>query len=156
MHGIKCVAVGRLQQGFWQDAAAFYRKRLAPHVRLEEREIKDAPGKLPVEKRVAQEGERILAALEPRDVAIVLDERGKEFDSRGLATFLEPFLEDANQRACFVVGGAYGLAQEVRQKSRQTMCLGRMTLPHELARVLLLEQLYRAVSILKGFPYHHG
>lgn len=155
MHGVKCVSVGRLQQPFWVDAAEFYRQRLKPHLRLDEREVKDGSGKLPADKRSAEEGGRILAAMGPRDVGIALDERGKEYNSRGLAAFLEPFLEDANQQACFIVGGPFGLDKEVRKACRHSLRLGRLTLPHELARVVLLEQLYRAVSILKGLPYHH-
>lgn len=156
MHGIKCICVGRLQQRFWEQAADLYRQRLAQHLRLEERQVKDVSGKVPPDKRCVAEGERILAALEPRDVGILLDERGKEHDSKGFAKFLEPFLEDANSRACFIVGGPFGASEQVRQACRHSLSLGRMTLPHELARVLLLEQLYRAVSILKGLPYHHG
>jgi len=155
MHGIKCITVGRLHRGFWSEAAGFYRQRLGQHLRLDEREVKDAPGKLPPEKRAVHEGERILAAMEPRDVGIALDERGRQYDSRGLAAFLEPFLEDANSRACFIVGGPFGLSDAVRQACRHSLGLGKLTLPHELARVLLLEQLYRSVSIIKGLPYHH-
>lgn len=155
MHEIKCIFVGRLRQPFWLDAAAHYRKRLRPHMRLEEKEVKDGAGKLPPEQRARDEGGRILAAMEPKDVGILLDEKGTAYDSRGLAAFLGPFWEDANQRACFIVGGPYGVDSSVREACRYTVRLGRVTLPHELARVLLLEQLYRAVAIRKGLPYHH-
>ena len=155
MHGIKTIWVGRLQHAFWIDAAAFYKKRLQHHVRLDEREVKDGPGKMPAKERCKVEGERILGAMQAGDVGILLDEKGAQFDSRGLAGFLKPFLEDANRRACFVVGGPFGVDPAVRQACSHTLCLGRLTLPHELARVVLLEQIYRAVSILKGLPYHH-
>lgn len=155
MPRIKCIWVGRLQERFWQEAAEHYRRRLVPHVQLEEREIKDGPGKLPAVERSKAEGERILAAFKPGDVGILLDERGRELDSRGLAGFLGPFLEDGNRTPCLVVGGPFGVSEAVRRACVHTLCLGRLTLPHDLARVLLLEQIYRAVSIRKNLPYHH-
>ncbi len=155
MRVIRCVYVGALKQRFWKEAAEHYRGRLAPHVQLEEREVRDGSGKLSAEDRSRQEGERILAALKPGDMPICLDERGREFDSRALAEYLGRVLEDGNRVPCMVVGGPFGLADEVRAACAMSLCLGRLTLPHELARVVLLEQLYRAVSILRGAPYHH-
>lgn len=158
MQAIKCIFVGRLKERFFQNAAAFYEKRLGQYVKLDVREVKDGAGKLPPEQRSKQEGERIRSSLEnkgARDYLICLDEKGEQYDSRGFAAMLSPLLEDGNRRACFVIGGPFGLAPEVRKAADRTVCLGRMTMPHELARVVLLEQLYRAVSIIRNSPYHN-
>jgi 23S rRNA (pseudouridine1915-N3)-methyltransferase len=88
---------------------------------------------------------------------VVLDERGDAWSSRELAAKLKAW-EDGARTPCFIVGGAFGLSDEVRERARANgalFSLGRITLPHELARVVLLEQLYRAASINKGLPYHH-
>ncbi len=152
---VRLVCVGGLKKGYWREAADHYRKRLAPHVRFEEREVKDGAGKLPAEERSRQEGERILATFRPEDLPICLDERGKEYDSRGFADYLGRLLEDGNRVPCFIVGGPFGLSDQVRGACQGKICLGRLTMPHDLARVVFMEQLYRAVSILKGSPYHH-
>ncbi len=107
------------------------------------------------ERRMAEEGRAILAKLGPRDLLVVLDENGRSLASRELASRLGQLLEDPGRRPCFVVGGAFGLPPEVLARADLTLALGPETLPHELARVVLYEQLYRASSILAGAPYHH-
>jgi len=95
--------------------------------------------------------------LAPGAVPVILDERGEPWSSRELAAKLKAW-EDAARTPWFLVGGAFGLSDEVRERARvggAMFSLGRITLPHELARVVLLEQLYRAASINKGLPYHH-
>jgi 23S rRNA (pseudouridine1915-N3)-methyltransferase len=155
MAKLKFIWIGRLKAPFWRDASAHYWERLGRHHTLEEACLKDGPAKLPPEKRMAEEGERILARLGPADLGIALDERGKRLTSPQLAELLDSLTLDANRTPCFVVGGAWGLAEPVLQGCRRRLSLGSMTLPHELARVVLLEQLYRATAILKGIPYHH-
>ena len=86
---------------------------------------------------------------------ICLDEKGKEMTSVELSKHLLHWTEDPNLTPCFVTGGPFGLSEEVRKAARVKLSLSKMTLPHELARTMLLEQLYRAASILKGSPYHH-
>lgn len=140
---------------FWKEAAAHYRERLARWRRLDCTEIRDGDAALPVDKRNALEGRRILEALGPQDIPLILDERGQELDSPGLAALLHRMDQEAAGRACFIVGGAFGLDQAVRDRARRMLRLSAMTLPHELARVVLLEQLYRAECILRNVPYHH-
>jgi 23S rRNA (pseudouridine1915-N3)-methyltransferase len=89
-----------------------------------------------------------------RGKLVLLDQRGKEFSSEELARFLELHQDRVPGSLIFGIGGADGFTEEARQRSSSALSLSRMTLPHELARVLLLEQLYRAFSILKGHPYH--
>lgn len=106
-------------------------------------------------KRKKTEGARILSSLSPTDYPIALHESGKEFTSTQFAELLLDCDERLCKRPAFIIGGPYGLDESVLQASRLKLSLSRMTWTHELARVLLLEQLYRAESILHNTPYHH-
>ena len=147
------IAVGRLKSRFWKDAAAHYTERLARWRALAVTEVKDGDAALPVAQRKRQEGHAILAALGPRDIPVCLDEHGEALSSRAFSLLLEAL--SVNARPCFIVGGAYGLDQAVLAAARRVIALGALTLPHELARVVLLEQVYRAEAITRGIPYHH-
>lgn len=140
---------------FWKDAAAHYLTRIKRWRHLEYTEVRDGDAALPPDQRNALEGRRIVEALAPQDVALVLDERGQKLSSPQLAALLRRLDQEARGRACFVVGGAWGLDDSVRQRAFKVLSLSDMTLPHELARVVLLEQIYRAECILRKVPYHH-
>lgn len=154
MKRLRILAVGQLKTPHWREAAAFYKKRLAHTLRLEEAEIKDAPADLPLTARKEWESSRLLKLLRPQDVAICLDERGRSLDSRAFTDLLRRVC-DSGKRPCFIIGGAYGLADEARTRAEHCLSFGPMTFPHEMARVLLLEQLYRAEHIAAGSGYHH-
>lgn len=147
--------VGKLKERFSQDGCALYWKKLSRFFQLEETVIKDAPGKLPAAEKNKVEGERILAKVKPGDILILLDEFGERLTSRKLADLVQKWTDAPNQRPVFVIGGPFGLSDEVKAAARHTIRLSDMTLPHELARLLLLEQLYRAGTIHKNMPYHH-
>ena len=149
---LRLVCVGRIKTGWWKDAAGEYAKRIARFRKLAVAEVRDADPSLEPARRSALEGERILKELGPQDLVLAMDERGEEFTSEGFARFLD---REAQGTPCFVIGGPFGLADEVREKARRLVRLGRMTLPHELARVVLLEQIYRAECIRRSIPYHH-
>ncbi len=155
MSAIKFIWVGKLKESFFRDAAAHYSKKLGRFHKLEEVIIKDAPGKLPPEEKSLREGKAILEKVGPRDLLICLDEKGKEMTSVQLSKQLQRWDEEPNLTPCFVIGGPFGLSEEVKSAARVKIALSKMTLPHELARTVLLEQLYRAASILRGSPYHH-
>jgi 23S rRNA (pseudouridine1915-N3)-methyltransferase len=159
MKRIRIVAVGRIRAPYWRAAAEEYQKRLGRVYRLEETIIKDGGAALPADERIRAEGEGILAALGAAlgaaDAAVRLDERGKSMDSPHLARYLENLFA-TGRTPCFIVGGAYGFSPAVIGSVRDALSFGPMTFPHELARVILLEQLYRADSIIRGGPYHHG
>ncbi len=152
---IRFIWVGKLKEQFSIKAAEHYWKKLDRFHSLEETMLKDAPGKLPPTDKSLREGRAILEKVTPLDMAVVLDEKGRELTSRQLAAKLRFWTEDPNRRPCFIVGGPFGLSDEVRDRAHFSLSLSRLTLPHELARVMLLEQLYRAASINKGLPYHH-
>jgi len=153
---IKFLWVGKLKKPFFREACAHYWNALGRGYALEEVLVKDAPAKLTAAERCAWEGKKILEKLGPGDMAVVLDERGKTLSSVELSGRLKSWIEDPAKSPCFILGGAWGLSKEVLKKADFSLSLGPMTFPHELARLILLEQLYRAASILKGTPYHHG
>jgi 23S rRNA (pseudouridine1915-N3)-methyltransferase len=134
---IVVVAVGRLRPPY-QDDVAHYRELIAPHCRLELIEVK--------------ENDRVDRRIPERAFTVMLDEGGRTFSSEGFAEWLEERRMDGRD-LCFVVGGPYGTTLE--RPHDMTLSFGPMTLPHQLARVVLLEQVYRAHKILAGHPYHH-
>lgn len=152
---LRLIVVGRPRAAFWRDAAAHYMERLARWRKVTETVVRDADPALPVPLRVAEEGKNILRVLSPEDLVVCLDERGASCTSRDFARRLDEMSADATRRPCFVVGGPFGLDEAVRAKARHLVAFGPQTLPHELARVVLLEQLYRAESLLRNTPYHH-
>lgn len=101
------------------------------------------------------EASLILSALEKDDHLVVLDEKGKMFSSEGLAEFIQQKANDSTQRLVFLIGGAYGVDGSVLQKARVIWSLSTLTFPHQLVRLLLAEQLYRACTILRNEKYHH-
>lgn len=150
----RIIAVGRLKTPHWQAAAEYYAGRLAKWQRIEESTVRDADAALPPAERKEQEARRLLKLLTPRDCPICLDEYGSMHDSKAFAD-LTGRIQDAGRTPCFLVGGAYGLGENVLAAAEHRLSLGRMTFPHELARVILYEQLYRAEQIRAGTGYHH-
>lgn len=124
-----------------QQLTADYLKRIARYTPVETHEL-------------ASEG--VLAKLAPKAFFIALDSRGKQMSSEELAEFILEHQNRGTQQILFVVGGADGFSPDTLRHANLKLSLGKMTLPHELARVVLLEQLYRAFTILKGHPYHTG
>ena len=154
MKRVRLLTVGRLKTPFWRDAALYYYKRLSHTLCLEETIVKDAEATLPLVERKESEAARLLKGIRPSEELIALDENGKSMSSESFASFMQSLFE-SGKTPCFAVGGAYGLANSVLCKAKHRLALGPMTFPHELARVLLLEQLYRAENILSGTGYHH-
>lgn len=143
---IRILAVGRLRDRRLADLAADYERRIRPLAPLELVELKD--------QTPPREGRQFLARLGPaagHEQVVALDERGESVDSAGLAALL-----GRHGSLAFLIGGADGLAPEVRGRADLVLRLSRLTLTHEWARVLLLEQIYRGLGILRGLPYHRG
>jgi 23S rRNA (pseudouridine1915-N3)-methyltransferase len=155
MSAIGFIWVGKLKEPFSQEGCALYQKKLSRFFKLEENVVRDAPGKLPPADKNKKEGEGILARLKKGDVPVILDEHGDRLTSRGLAKRVKRWTETPNRRPVFIIGGPFGLSDEVKAAAQGAIRLSDMTLPHELARLVLLEQLYRAGTILKNMPYHH-
>ena len=152
---LRIIAVGALRSPHWHAAAAHYLARLKHWRHIHEHVVKDADAGLPEAERVRLEGQRLLRVVRADDYLICLDECGKSMSSQVFAAFLNDISENAARTPCFVLGGPFGLAEMVCSQARVVLSLGPMTLPHELARVVLLEQIYRAEAILRKNPYHH-
>jgi 23S rRNA (pseudouridine1915-N3)-methyltransferase len=103
-----------------------------------------------------KEAETILAQLTKNDYLIALDERGRQMSSEGLAQFIQDRANDSNKNLIFLIGGAYGLDETILTRADNRWSLSQLTLPHQLVRLLLAEQLYRACTILRNEKYHHG
>lgn len=156
---IAIACVGKLREAYWRDAAAEYRKRLARFDSLELLEVADlaepknaSPADL--RRLVEAEGEALLALLKPRDHVIALCIDGKAYTSERFAERLSALESGGAGRIVFVIGGSNGLPEAVLRRAQERLSFSAMTFPHQLARVLLLEQLYRARKILAHEAYH--
>ncbi len=150
-------AIGKIAYAPYQQAVERYAQRLPHYLPFELKEIPDIKNTkaLTPELQKAQEGALLLKWLTPADAVILMDERGKEYTSREFSTFLSEKMHTVPGRLVFVIGGPYGFSPEVYARANGKISLSKMTFPHELARVVLVEQLYRAMTILRGEPYHH-
>lgn len=110
---------------------------------------------LSMEQQKEKEGELILKALQPGDVVVLLDEHGKEFRSIEFAEWAEKKMHTVNKRLVFIIGGPYGFSKDVYAAAQKKISLSKMTFSHQMIRLIFVEQLYRAMNILAGGPYHH-
>lgn len=155
MSRIHILAVGKLREPHWRDAACVYEARLRRGHELILTIVRDGDASLSPAARMDIEGKRILQSLAGNLVPVCLDEKGATLSSVDFAGFLRQSFDGA-KTPCFIIGGAYGLSEEVKARASRLLSLSPMTFPHELARVLLLEQLCRADAIIHGRPYHHA
>jgi len=152
---IRLILVGRTERGHVMDGVRHYLDRVRRMEAVEEVVLPDAGrGDVVWQQRI--ESERILAALRPGEKVVVLDERGRQLTSPAFAQCLGTWRDQGIRDIAFVIGGAYGMTGEVRERADLVLSLSPMVFPHQLVRVLFAEQLYRALSILKGTGYHHG
>lgn len=151
---ITIVAVGRLKEGFWRDAVAEYLKRLTAYATVNVVEVADRDSGRDEARALADEGADILKSIPEGAYVVALDLAGKQVDSEQFASKLERLGIEGRSSIVFVIGGSVGLSAEVLKRADERLCLGRMTLPHNLARVVLVEQVYRAFRIIRNEPYH--
>lgn len=156
MPKIRLIVVDRTRSPFLKEGESFYIERLQKYARVEWVEIKPTKIKkgLSTEEILATEGQKIARRLGPRDYLVSLDRSGDQHDSAGLAAWLNKLATGAWDRITFIIGGPLGLSGEILERSRKILSLSRLTLTHEMSRLLLLEQLYRAFTILRGEKYH--
>ncbi|NTX05122.1 23S rRNA (pseudouridine(1915)-N(3))-methyltransferase RlmH [Myxococcus sp. CA051A] len=151
---VRLLTIGKDRSGLYEPAVQEYARRLGHYTRFELVELTEASGKkLKPGDAKAAEAEAILSKRKPQDWVIALDERGSLLDSVELSRYVGKAQTGAKD-LLFVIGGDEGLDSSVRDAANLTLSLSKMTLPHRLARVVLVEQLYRAFTILKGEPYH--
>ncbi|PLY01931.1 MAG: 23S rRNA (pseudouridine(1915)-N(3))-methyltransferase RlmH [Desulfuromonas sp.] len=155
---ISLLCIGKLSAGWLQEGAGDYQKRLQRYLPIGIEELKEhkAGGKkADTRKIIQQEGSHLLARVPRGAYTVALDEQGELFSSEDLAGFIDRHMVDGTPEITFIIGGAYGLSDDVKQAARVKMSLTPMTLTHQMARVLLLEQLYRGMTILRNEPYHN-
>lgn len=155
---ITVLAVGKLKDRFFEEGCAEYSKRLQRYCTLTVREVPDerAPEELSPaqeEQVKAREGKRLLNLLDPKDHVIALTVTGKAYTSEGLAERIGA-LRDRGKNVTFLIGGSLGLSREAVDRADEELSLSKLTLPHRLARLVLLEQLYRSFKILNHETYH--
>lgn len=151
---VTVVAVGRLKEAHWRDAAAEYLKRLRPYASVGVVEVADRDVTRDEVRALAEEGADVLRAVPAGAHVVALEIGGRRLSSEAFADGLQAHMVEGRSHVVFVLGGAAGLAPEVLARADERLSLGPMTLPHQLARVVLLEQVYRAFRIMRGEPYH--
>ena len=153
---ISLLTIGRPRNACFREAAADYAHRIARYATLEQTALREerATGGMPAKEIVRREGERILKAVPGGAFVIALDPAGQACTSEALAERISELGMQRRNRVAFLVGGAFGLAPEVIRRADWRLSLSPMTFPHELVRVILLEQVYRAFTILRGESYH--
>ena len=148
---ITVIAPGRGKGSFYQDPLDTYLKRLPSSVQVEEINIK---GEKNATRLNQLENEKIESLIPNGATIIALDPKGKEMNSPDFANYIQQLKNQSVQHCCFLIGGAEGLSDSIKKRSNKLLSFGKATWPHLLARVMLLEQLYRAEQILSGHPYH--
>jgi 23S rRNA (pseudouridine1915-N3)-methyltransferase len=154
----RIIAVGKLKEKYWVEAQAEYLKRLRPYMKLELKEVADLPcpdGAGAVQEVQVRQGEAALIEnrILPKSFLVVLDRQGKAMSSLELAEFLTE-QEMSGRELTFVIGGSLGLAEDLRRKADFRWSFSKLTFPHQLFRIMLLEQLYRGCKIRRGEKYH--
>jgi len=156
MFKLTVIGVGKLKESYWKEAEAEYLKRLKPYAKISIVEIPEESFKDQTEKEriTLKEAEKIQKHLRPDAVIIALHERGNEYDSVTLSTFLEN-QSSQGMHLIFIIGGSLGLHESILHRARVQLALSQLTFPHQMVRVILLEQLYRAATISANKQYHY-
>lgn len=154
---INLIVVGKTKKDFLKEGEREYEKRLSKFVNYEKVEIpdlKNAKKRSQAEIKL-EEGKQILAKIPDQGWVVLLDDKGKTFDSKGFANWLNDQMIQGQKQLTFIVGGAYGFSDDVYKRANQKISLSKMTFSHQMVRLFFVEQLYRAYSILNNLPYHH-
>lgn len=154
---IKVLAIGRTDDKQLQQLIDLYVKRLSHYVKFELEVIPDLKNtkNLSEAQQKEKEGELILKKLTPTDVLILLDENGKQFTSVDFSSYLQKRMNAGIKTLVFVIGGPYGFSETIYAKANGKISLSKMTFSHQMVRLFVVEQIYRAFTILKNEPYHH-
>lgn len=156
---ISLITVGKVKEKFFKDAISEYEKRLSAYCKLQIIEVNDEKTPDNVSEHFEEEirrieGERILSKIGERDYVITLEIEGKSPDSVELANYMQGLFNQSQSSIVFVIGGSLGLSKQVKARSNYALSFSALTFPHQLMRVILLEQIYRCFRILNNQPYH--
>jgi 23S rRNA (pseudouridine1915-N3)-methyltransferase len=154
---IKILAIGKTDQAELQTLIDIYLNRLKHYVRLELvvlNDIKNSKNLSPSDQMI-KEAELLSKHLQNTDTVFILDEKGKDYDSKGFAQKLQKLMNVGTKQLVLIIGGPYGFSPEFKQKANGSLSLSNMTFSHQMIRLFLVEQIYRAFTILNNQPYHH-
>lgn len=159
MLSVSVLCIGKLKEKYLKDACLEYSKRLTAFCKLEivelaEERIGDNPSQSEINRVIEAEGKRLLQKAEKCDAIITMCIEGRQLSSTEFADFIDKTAVSGVSSIAFVIGGSYGLSDEIKAKSKLKLSMSKMTFPHQLARVMVLEQLYRAFQISSGGKYH--
>ncbi|MBF7015892.1 23S rRNA (pseudouridine(1915)-N(3))-methyltransferase RlmH [Staphylococcus durrellii] len=156
---ITILTIGKLKEKYWKQAIAEYEKRLGAYTKIEIIEVADekAPENMSdkeIEQVKAKEGQRLLSKIKDQATVITLEIKGNMLTSEGLAKEIERRMTQGQSDFVFIIGGSHGLHQDVLNRSNYSLSFSKMTFPHQMMRVVLIEQVYRAFKIMRGEAYH--
>ena len=158
MVGVSVIALGTLKEGYWRDAAAEYEKRLGAFcrmkvVQLKEERLSENPSEGEIRQALEKEAAKIMAEIPPKAYRVAMCVEGKQLSSEELADCLDR-VSESHGEVCFIIGSSFGLSDSVKNACQMKLSVSKLTFPHQLLRVLLLETVYRGFNILKGTKYH--
>lgn len=151
---VKLLMIGKTTPEFLSDGIKEYEQRLIHYIGFSIEAIPDVK-KAPSDKLKDLEAEAFLKKVSNRDFVVLLDEKGKLFSSEGFAAQLEKWMNGGQSQVVFIIGGAFGFGKALYERANLQISLSQMTFSHQMVRLIFVEQLYRAYTILKGEPYHH-
>ncbi len=159
MLAVKLICVGKMRERFYIDAFAEYQKRLQSLCRLElveptEQRLPENPSEAEISAALEKEGQEILRAIPADAYVVALCVEGRQMPSEGMAQLIRERENSGKPKLCFVIGGSFGLSDSVKSRADRRLSMSQMTFPHHLARVMLIEQLYRGFKINEGSRYH--
>lgn len=154
---IQLMVIGKTSAAYLAGGIDDYVKRIGRYVPFELKTLPDVKVTrgTTADRQKEIEGVAMLAAMQPGDYVVLLDERGKEMTSREFSAFIDRKMVSLPKNLIFIIGGPYGFSQAVYDRANELLSLSRMTFSHEMARLFMVEQVYRAMTILRGEPYHH-
>lgn len=154
---ITLLAIGKTNAKYLQEGIEQYTKRLSHYIPFELKILPDVKTTkaLTTDKQKEMEGEMFMSAIQQGDWVTLLDERGKEFSSRDFASYIDKKMITIPKNLIFIIGGPYGFSKAMYDRANEKLSLSKMTFSHEMIRLFFVEQIYRAMTILKGEPYHH-
>ncbi len=159
MLGIRIICVGKLKEKFWSDASSEYLRRLSAYCRAEvtelpEQRLGDSPSPAEIRAALEKEAQLIRKQIPAQSYTAALCIEGEQTDSEGFSKMMSDLAVRGVSKLCFIIGGSYGLDGSIKKEAAARVSMSRMTFPHHLARIMLLEQIYRAFKIEEGSKYH--
>ena len=154
---IKLIAIGKTDRKEYEAIIADFQKRVGFYIKFDFEIVPDIKNNknLSEEQQKLQEGRLFLQKIQSQDVVVLLDEHGKTFNSVHFANYLQKKMNASTKQLIFLIGGPYGFSEEIYQRANEKISLSEMTFSHQMIRFIFIEQLYRAMTILRHEPYHH-